>query len=72
MFITSPVDEVAIVVNEERFMAESLGNGFYKVEMLELKKPDTYSADVYSGTNLIADGLKFIIKREGQQIHDLL
>lgn len=72
LFITSPVDEVAIVVNEERFMAESLGNGFYKVEMPELKKPDTYSADVYSGTNLIADGLKFIIKREGQQIHDLL
>ena len=72
LFITSPVDEVAIVVSEERFTAENLGNGFYKVEMPELKKPATYSADVYSGTNLIAADLKFIIKREGQQIHDLL
>ena len=54
------------------YEAEPLENGFYRVDMPDLKKPGAYSIDVYSGDNIIAEKLTLIVKREGQREKDLL
>ena len=49
-----------------------MGNGYYRVDMPDIKKKGTYHIDVYTGDNKIAEKLPLIVEREGQQINDLL
>lgn len=72
IFMTSELPDVSITVDGKNHEAESLGNGFYRVDMPDLKKPGTYSVDVYSGDNIVAGKLTLIVKREGQREKDLL
>ncbi|MCM1225181.1 MAG: BREX-4 system phosphatase PglZ, partial [Lachnospiraceae bacterium] len=72
VFMTAELPDVSITVDGKNYEAESLGNGFYRVDMLDLRKPGTYSVDVYSGDNIVAEKLTLIVKREGQREKDLL
>ena len=72
LFSTVRLQNVGISINGKYYIAEELGNNYYRVDMPDLKKPDTYHADVYSGHNVIAEQLLFIIKKEGQRERDLL
>ena len=54
------------------YTATELGNNYYRVDIPDLKKPDTYYADVQSGNNVIAEKIPFKIKKEGQRERDLL
>lgn len=69
---TAELPDVSITVDGKSYEADSLGNGFYRVDMPDLKKPGTYSVDVYSGDNIVAEKLTLIVKREGQREKDLL
>lgn len=72
IFMTAEFPDVCITVDGKSYEAEPLGNGFYRVDMPDLKKPGTYSVDVYSGDNIVAEKLTLIVKREGQREKDLL
>lgn len=72
VFATASLQNVSITVNGTYYDATELGNNYYRVDMPDLKKPDTYYADVYSGDNLIAGKLPFIVRKEGQREKDLL
>lgn len=72
IFMTAELPDVSITVDGKSYEADSLGNGFYRVDMPDLKKPGTYSVDVYSGDNIVAEKLTLIVKREGQREKDLL
>lgn len=72
VFMTAELPDVSIMINGKSYEAEPLRNGFYQVDMPDLKKPGTYSVDVYSGDNIIAEKLTLIVKREGQREKDLL
>ena len=72
VFMTAELPDVSIAVDGRSYEAEPLGNGFYRVNMPDLRKPGTYSVDVYSGDNIVAEKLTFIVKREGQREKDLL
>lgn len=72
IFMTAELSDVSITVDGKSYEAEPLGNGFYRVDMPDLKKPGTYSVDVYSGDNIVAEKLTLIVKREGQREKDLL
>lgn len=72
VFSTVSLQDVSIAVNGKYYGAASIGNSYYQVDMPDLKKPGTYYADVYSGNNLIAGKMPFIIRKEGQREKDLL
>ena len=72
IFSTVSLQNVGIIVSGTYYPATELGNNYYRVDMLELKKQDTYYADVCTGDNVIAEKLPFIIKKEGQQERSLL
>ena len=72
IFITAEMPDVSITVDGKNYESESLKNGFYRVEMPDLKKPGTYLVDVYSGDNIISEKQTLIVKREGQIEKDLL
>ena len=72
VFMTAELPDVSITVDGKSYEAEPLGNGFYRVDMPDLRKPGTYSVDVYSGDNIVAEKLTLIVKREGQREKDLL
>lgn len=72
LFMTSELSDVNIAVDGKSYEAASLGKGFYRVDMPHLRKPGTYSVDVYTGDNVVAEKLTLIIKREGQREKDLL
>lgn len=72
IFMTAEFPDVCITVDGKSYEAEPLGNGFYRVDMPDLKKPGTYSVDVYSDDNIVAEKLTLIVKREGQREKDLL
>ena len=72
IFMTAELPDVSITIDGKSYEAEPLGNGFYQVDMPDLRKPGTYSVDVYSGDNIIAEKLTLIVKREGQREKDLL
>ena len=72
MFMTAELPDVSVTVDGKNYEAEPLENGFYRVNMPDLRKPGTYSADVYSGDNIVAEKLTLIVKREGQREKDLL
>ena len=72
VFMTAELPDVSVTVDGKLYEAEPLGNGFYRVDMPDLRKPGTYSVDVYSGDNKVAEKLSFIVKREGQRENNLL
>lgn len=72
IFMTAELSDVSITVDGKSYEAEPLGSGFYRVDMPDLKKLGTYSVDVYSGDNAVAEKLTLIVKREGQREKDLL
>lgn len=72
IFSTAALQNVGISVNGKYYAATELGNNYYRIDMPDLKKPDTYYADIQSGNNVIAEKLPFIIKKEGQREQDLL
>lgn len=72
IFMTAELQDVSITVDGKSYEATPLENGFYRVGMPDLRKPGTYSVDVYSGDNVIAEKLTLVIKREGQREKDLL
>ena len=72
IFMTAELPDVSITIDGKSYEAVPLENGFYRVDMPDLRKPGTYYVDVYSGNNVIAEKLTLIIKREGQREKDLL
>lgn len=72
IFMTDELPDVSITVVGKSYEAMPLENGFYRVDMPDLRKPGTYSVDVYSGDNVVAEKLPLVIKREGQREKDLL
>ena len=72
IFMTAELQDINIRIARKTYEADSLGNGFYHVDMPDLKKPGTYSVDVYSGDNILAENMTLVVKREGQQQKDLL
>lgn len=72
VFSTVGLKNVNIFINDTNYIAEDLGNNYYQVNMPELKKPGTYYVDVYSGNNMLAEKLPFIIKKEGQSENKML
>lgn len=72
IFITEILNDVNIKVDEKSYEAVLLGNGFYRVDMPDLRKPGRYFVDVYSGDNIKAEKLPLVVKREGQREKDLL
>lgn len=72
LFMTAEFSDVSIIVEGKSYEAIPLENGFYRVDMPDLRKIGIYSVDVYSGDNAVAEKLTFVIKREGQKEKDLL
>jgi hypothetical protein len=72
IFITEEQTDISIEINHKRYIASPIGNGYYRVDMPDLKKKGTYNVDVYSGDNKIAEQLPLIVEREGQKVKDLL
>lgn len=72
IFITAVLSDVSITVDGKNYEAVPLENNFYRVDMPDLRKPGDYIVDVYSGDNVIAEGLQLVVKREGQREKDLL
>ncbi len=72
LFMTDNLPDVNITVDGRSYTALPLENGFYRIDMPDLRKPGTYSVDVYSGDERIGENLPFVVKREGQREKDLL
>lgn len=72
IFLTEEQSDVSIQIGQKKYFAVSMGNGYYRVDMPDIKKKGTYHIDVYTGDNKIAEKLPLIVEREGQQINDLL
>mgnify|MGYP004597672705 CR=1 FL=1 len=72
VFLTEEQPDVSIQIGQKKYSAVLMGNGYYRVDMPDIKKKGTYDIDVYTGDNKIAERLPLIVECEGQQIKDLL
>lgn len=72
IFSASKISDIKIMINNKYYYPQDIGNNFYAVEMPDIKKAGTYLADVYAGDNKIAEGIQFIIVKEGHIEKDLL
>ncbi|WP_194611686.1 BREX-4 system phosphatase PglZ [Clostridium vitabionis] len=72
IFLTEEQQDVSVRINQKKYSADPMGNGYYRVDMPDIKKKGTYYVDVYSGDNRIAEKLPLIVEREGQKVNDLL
>lgn len=72
IFVTKKLQNISICIEEKYYDAVSTENGFYVVEMPDIKRAKTYSVDVYACGNLIAKGLKLNVKKEVSSERDLL
>lgn len=72
IFLTEDQPDVSIRINDKTYYADPMGEGYYRVDMPDIKKKGNYYVDVYSGDNKIAEKLQLIVKREGQEVKDLL
>lgn len=72
IFITAALPGLKICVDENYYSCDIVDSNNYEVVMPDLKKQGTYYADIYSGDNLIAEHMPFIIRKEGQRERDLL
>lgn len=65
IFSTVSMNNVSVMVNGKLYDATDVGDNYYSVEMPDIKKPGTYSLDVYSNDTLVASDLTLIVKSEG-------
>ena len=72
LFMTAELANVSVTVDGQNYEAVPLKNGFYLVDMPDLRKPGTYFVDVYSGDNMMAEKLPLVVTREGQREKDLM
>lgn len=72
IFMTDEQDDVSVVINNKRYPAIVIGQGYYRVDLPDIKKKGTYEVDVYSGNNLLAEKLQLNVRREGMREKDLL
>ena len=72
IFSTMCLQNVSLATNGTFYKAIDLGNNYYQIEMPELKKQGIYYADVYTGDNMIAENMPFVLKKEGQKERNLL
>ncbi len=72
LFITVELSDISVVIDEKSYEVVPLNNGFYRVDIPDLRKPGIYSVNVYSNGQPIAENLSLIVKREGQREKDLL
>ena len=72
IFATAELQNVSIGIDGKFYDAVPTGDGFYTVDMPDIKKAGTYSIDVYTCGNRIAEGLLLKIKKEGTSERELL
>lgn len=65
IFSTSHLDNVSVKVNDKFYDANEEGNNYYSAEMEDIKKPGTYSLDVYTNDTIVASNYALIVKSEG-------
>lgn len=65
IFSTMHLDNVGVMVNGKFYDAVDDGNNYYSVEMPDIKKPNTYTLEIYSNETLVASELTLIVKSEG-------
>lgn len=65
IFSTSQLDNVSVKINDKFYDAIEEGDNYYSVEMADIKKPNTYSLEVYANDTLVAGDLTLIVKSEG-------
>ncbi|SFF92377.1 hypothetical protein SAMN05660649_00013 [Desulfotomaculum arcticum] len=63
LFFNSPLKNVSVVLNGERYSASPLDGNHYKVALPDTKRAGNYPADVYAGDDLIG---KILIKAQGK------
>lgn len=63
LFVNSPVQDVSIILNGKRYSASPIDANHYSVKLPDIKRAGDYSADVYTGDNLIG---KILIKAESR------
>lgn len=72
IFTTTELSNISVTIDEKSYEAIPLNNGFYRVDIPDLRKPGEYSVDVYSDGKPIAERLSLTVKREGQREKDIL
>lgn len=65
VFSTAHLDNVGVMVNGKFYDAVDDGDNYYSVEMPDIKKPNTYTLEVYANDTLVASELTLIVKSEG-------
>ena len=63
LFFNAPVQDVSVVLNGIRYSASQIDANHYTVKLPDTKRAGDYSADIYSGDNLIG---KIMIKAQGK------
>lgn len=63
LFIDSPVKNVCVILNGKPYPAVPLDENHYSVKLPDMRRAGSYSADVYTGDNLIG---KVLIKAQGK------
>lgn len=65
VYVSEFLPNIYIQIDGKTYDAKPMDNNYYIVEMPEIKRPKTYSVDVYSGDNPIAEKLPLKVKSEG-------
>lgn len=65
IFSTAPLNNVGVMVNGKFYDAVDDGDNYFSVEMPDIKKPNTYTLDVYANDTPVASELTLIVKSEG-------
>jgi hypothetical protein len=63
LFFNSPVKDVSVILQGKHYSASSLDVNHYKVAFPDMKRAGDYSADIYSGDDLIG---QLLIKARGK------
>ena len=72
IFATAKLEDVSIKIDEKLYDAIPDGDGFYIVEMPDIKEAKTYHVDVYACGNRVAQELPLRVKKEGSTERELL
>lgn len=65
IYISEMQPDIRIQIDGMGYDAKMVDNNYYIVDMPDIKRPETYSVDVYSGDNPIAMQLPLKVKSEG-------
>ncbi len=69
LFFNSPVEDITAIVNKKKYTALQLDENHFSVKLHDVKRAGEYTADVYSGDNLIGQ-LTFKAQGRGGKIND--